>query len=148
LRPERANPISRVTQAIYLPTLKFCLRHRWLTIVVNLIFLLVTFPLATRLGSQFVPALFEGSALYMPTALSTSMSRSTARRRRATVSQSRMYRQRFHPASEVRMSRKTSKDANAIRSMSATRETSATMLRRCWECWSALHPGPRFHLVR
>jgi Cu(I)/Ag(I) efflux system membrane protein CusA/SilA len=69
LRPERANPISRVTQAIYLPTLKFCLRHRWLTIVVNLIFLLVTFPLATRLGSQFMPALFEGSALYMPTAL-------------------------------------------------------------------------------
>jgi Cu(I)/Ag(I) efflux system membrane protein CusA/SilA len=31
LRPEPANPISRVTQAIYLPTLKFCLRHRWLT---------------------------------------------------------------------------------------------------------------------
>jgi len=69
LRPERANPISRVTQAIYLPILKFCLRHRWLTIVVNLIFLLVTFPLATRLGSQFMPAHFEGSTLYMPTAL-------------------------------------------------------------------------------
>ena len=69
LRPERANPISRVTQAIYLPILTFCLRHRWLTIVVNLIFLLVTLPLATRLGSQFMPALFEGSTLYMPTAL-------------------------------------------------------------------------------
>src|SRR5580698_9770803 len=69
LKPESANPISRVTQAIYLPILKFCLRHRWLTIVVNLIFLVVTFPLASRLGSQFMPALFEGSALYMPTAL-------------------------------------------------------------------------------
>src|SRR5580704_2794135 len=69
LRPERANPISRITQAIYLPLLKFCLRHRWLTIVINLIFLMVTFPLASRLGSQFMPALFEGSALYMPTAL-------------------------------------------------------------------------------
>jgi len=69
LKPESANPISRVTQAIYLPILKFCLRHRWSTIVVNLIFLLVTFPLATRLGSQFMPALFEGSTLYMPTAL-------------------------------------------------------------------------------
>ena len=69
LRPESANPISRVTQAIYLPILKFCLRHRWLTIVVNLIFLLVTFPLAWHLGSQFMPALFEGSTLYMPTAL-------------------------------------------------------------------------------
>jgi Cu(I)/Ag(I) efflux system membrane protein CusA/SilA len=69
LRPERANPISRITQVIYLPILKFCLRHRWLTIIVNLIFLLVTFPLATRLGSQFMPPLFEGSTLYMPTAL-------------------------------------------------------------------------------
>jgi Cu(I)/Ag(I) efflux system membrane protein CusA/SilA len=69
LRPERANPISRVTQAIYRPVLKFCLRHRWLTIAVNLIFLVVTFPLASRLGSQFMPPLFEGSTLYMPTAL-------------------------------------------------------------------------------
>src|SRR3989454_3511501 len=42
LRPERANPLSRITQAIYLPILKFCLRHRWLTIAANLIFLIVT----------------------------------------------------------------------------------------------------------
>ena len=39
LRPERANPLSRITQAIYLPILKFCFRHRWLTIAVNLILL-------------------------------------------------------------------------------------------------------------
>jgi Cu(I)/Ag(I) efflux system membrane protein CusA/SilA len=69
LRPERTNPISRITQAIYLPILKFCLRFRWLTIAVNVAFLIVTFPLATRLGSQFMPPLFEGSTLYMPTAL-------------------------------------------------------------------------------
>jgi Cu(I)/Ag(I) efflux system membrane protein CusA/SilA len=69
LRPERANPISRITKAIYLPVLRFCLHHRWLTIAVNLIFLIVTFPLASRLGSQFMPPLFEGATLYMPTAL-------------------------------------------------------------------------------
>jgi copper/silver efflux system protein len=69
LRPETANPISRITQSIYLPILRFCLRHRWLTIAVNLIFLGVTLPLALRLGSQFMPPLYEGSALYMPTAL-------------------------------------------------------------------------------
>ncbi|MFL6306323.1 MAG: efflux RND transporter permease subunit [Candidatus Sulfotelmatobacter sp.] len=69
LRPEGANPISHVTQAIYRPILRFCLRHRWLTIAVNLMFLVVTFPLASRLGSQFMPPLFEGSTLYMPTAL-------------------------------------------------------------------------------
>jgi len=69
LRPESANPISRFTQAIYLPILKFCLRFRWLTIAVNVIFLIVTFPLALKVGSQFMPPLFEGSSLYMPTAL-------------------------------------------------------------------------------
>jgi Cu(I)/Ag(I) efflux system membrane protein CusA/SilA len=69
LQPEETNPISRFTKAIYLPILKFCLRHRWLTIAVNLIFLVATFPLATKLGSQFMPPLFEGSTLYMPTAL-------------------------------------------------------------------------------
>ena len=69
LRPEHTNPIARVTQAIYLPILRFCLRHRWLIIALNLIFLVVTLPLASHLGSQFMPSLYEGSALYMPTAL-------------------------------------------------------------------------------
>lgn len=69
LQPERTNPISRVTQAIYLPILRFCLKFRKTTLIVNLVFLLVTLPLALRLGSQFMPALFEGATLYMPTAL-------------------------------------------------------------------------------
>lgn len=69
LRPESANPISRVTQAVYLPVLRWCLHHRWLTIALNLIFLAVTIPLALHLGTRFMPPLFEGSALYMPTAL-------------------------------------------------------------------------------
>jgi Cu(I)/Ag(I) efflux system membrane protein CusA/SilA len=69
LRPESQNPFSRISQAIYLPILRFALRHRWLTIAVNLIFLSLTIPLALRLGSQFMPPLFEGSSLYMPTAL-------------------------------------------------------------------------------
>ena len=69
LRPESANPILRFTQAIYLPVLRFCLRNRKLTLFVNLVFLLVTFPLALRMGSQFMPPLFEDATLYMPTAL-------------------------------------------------------------------------------
>src|SRR5437660_1425892 len=69
LRPESENPVSRLTQAIYLPVIRFSLRHRWLVIVINVIFLVVTIPLGLTLGSQFMPPLFEGSALYMPTAL-------------------------------------------------------------------------------
>ncbi len=69
LRPESENPVSRFTQALYLPVLRFALRRPWLTIALNLIFLAATIPLAFRLGSQFMPPLYEGSALYMPTSL-------------------------------------------------------------------------------
>src|SRR6266850_8454419 len=69
LRPESGNPFARVTKALYLPVLRFCLRYRKTTLLLNLVFLALTFPLAWRLGSQFMPALYEGSALYMPTAL-------------------------------------------------------------------------------
>src|SRR6202795_2795494 len=69
LRPESRNPLSRLTQAIYLPVLRLCLRYRKTTLILNLIFLVVTLPLALKIGSQFMPPLFEGSALYMPSAL-------------------------------------------------------------------------------
>ncbi len=69
LRPESKNPAARVTQALYLPVLHWCLRHWKLVIAFNLAFLAATIPLYFRLGSQFMPALYEGSALYMPSAL-------------------------------------------------------------------------------
>ncbi|MHB1839786.1 MAG: efflux RND transporter permease subunit, partial [Acidobacteriaceae bacterium] len=69
LRPESKNPIARITQAMYLPVLRWCLRYWKLVIALNLAFLAATIPLYFRLGSQFMPALYEGSALYMPTAL-------------------------------------------------------------------------------
>jgi len=69
LIPEVRNPISRITQAIYLPVLRLCLRFRKTTLLLNLLFLIIALPLALHIGSQFMPPLFEGSALYMPTAL-------------------------------------------------------------------------------
>jgi len=69
LTSESKNPISRITQAIYLPILRVCLTFRKTTLLLNLLFLVVTLPLALHIGSQFMPPLFEGSSLYMPTAL-------------------------------------------------------------------------------
>jgi Cu(I)/Ag(I) efflux system membrane protein CusA/SilA len=69
LRPERKNPAARITQALYLPILRWSLDHWKIVIALNLIFLGLTIPLYFRLGSQFMPALYEGSALYMPSAL-------------------------------------------------------------------------------
>jgi copper/silver efflux system protein len=69
LRPESQNPFARISQAMYLPVLRLCLKYRKTTLALNLLFLAITFPLAWRLGSQFMPPLYEESALYMPTAL-------------------------------------------------------------------------------
>ncbi len=69
LRPEAKNPAARISQAAYLPVLRWCLRHWKVVIVLNVLFLAVTAPLYFRLGSQFMPALYEGSSLYMPSAL-------------------------------------------------------------------------------
>ena len=69
LRPESANPAARFTQRLYLPVLNFALRYRAPTILINVLFLAVTIPLFWRLGSQFMPPLYEGSSLYMPSAL-------------------------------------------------------------------------------
>jgi copper/silver efflux system protein len=67
LKPESANPVSRFTQFLYLPVLRVCLRHRAATVLLGLVFLGLTVPLVTQIGSQFMPPFYEGSALYMPT---------------------------------------------------------------------------------
>lgn len=69
LKPESSNPFARFSQGAYLRVLCWCLKHRKTALALNLVFLLATFPLAFKLGSQFMPPLYEGSALYMPTAL-------------------------------------------------------------------------------
>jgi copper/silver efflux system protein len=69
LRSESLNPFSRLSQAIYRPVLRLCLRFPKTVMFINLAFLALTLPLALKLGSQFMPPLYEGSSLYMPTAL-------------------------------------------------------------------------------
>ena len=69
LRPESTNPAARITQAIYLPILRWSLHHWKLVVALNVLFLAITIPLYFRLGSQFMPALYEGSSLYMPSAM-------------------------------------------------------------------------------
>ena len=68
LKPESTNPVSRFFVWLYDPVLRLALRWRWGLLVANLIVVLLTVPLGLRLGSEFMPPLFEGSFLYMPTA--------------------------------------------------------------------------------
>ena len=65
--PERRNPLSRLLVFLYRPVIRSAIRLRWLTIGVAVIVLSATwFPLQ-RIGSEFMPPLYEGDLLYMPT---------------------------------------------------------------------------------
>src|SRR5262249_18507594 len=44
------------------------LRWKWLMLIVNFAMIPLTIPLVARLGSEFMPPLYEGALLYMPTA--------------------------------------------------------------------------------
>jgi Cu(I)/Ag(I) efflux system membrane protein CusA/SilA len=69
IRAESDNPINRALIAGYRPVLDLVLRHPRGTLVAAAIVLLLTLLPYARLGSEFMPALDEGTLLYMPTAL-------------------------------------------------------------------------------
>ena len=69
LKPETANPITRTLERIYTPILKWCLKWRKTTLGINLLALALGVVMMTRLGSEFMPPLDEGSLLFMPVTL-------------------------------------------------------------------------------
>ncbi|MCB1630774.1 MAG: efflux RND transporter permease subunit, partial [Pseudomonadales bacterium] len=66
IRPEQHNPVNRVLVAAYRPLIGIVLRHRWATLACALCMLGVTVVPMTRIGSEFMPTLNEGTLLYMP----------------------------------------------------------------------------------
>jgi Cu(I)/Ag(I) efflux system membrane protein CusA/SilA len=66
---ERANPLNRVLIKIYRPIINFVLAHRGPTIGTSIVILILTWIPWTRIGSEFMPPLDEGTILYMPTTL-------------------------------------------------------------------------------
>ncbi|MCG7392924.1 CusA/CzcA family heavy metal efflux RND transporter [Microvirga sp. ACRRW] len=67
--PEHRNPINRFLIWIYRPVIQGVLKAKGLTIVLALVALGVTVWPARQLGSEFMPALNEGTLMYMPTTL-------------------------------------------------------------------------------
>lgn len=67
--PEERNPINRFFIAIYQPILAKALKAKWLTIAVACALLVSMAIPILRTGSEFMPALYEGDLLYMPTTL-------------------------------------------------------------------------------
>jgi Cu(I)/Ag(I) efflux system membrane protein CusA/SilA len=69
LKPESANPLTGFLERLYTPILAFCLRWRKTILAINLAALITGALLLTRLGSEFMPPLDEGSLLFMPVTL-------------------------------------------------------------------------------
>ncbi|MGA2297377.1 MAG: CusA/CzcA family heavy metal efflux RND transporter [FCB group bacterium] len=68
-RPENKNPVTNIFIKIYEPIIHWVLKHRKITILINVIALLITVPMILNTGSEFMPPLDEGSILYMPVTL-------------------------------------------------------------------------------
>ncbi|MFQ5743898.1 MAG: efflux RND transporter permease subunit [Acidobacteriota bacterium] len=67
IRSERENPINRLLLALYDPLVHLVLRWRWAVVAATLLVSALTFVPFSRLGSEFMPPLWEGDLLYMPT---------------------------------------------------------------------------------
>lgn len=69
IMPEHKNPLNRALTWLYQPVIAFVLRFRVLTILLAVAVVGATFWPASKVGSEFMPALNEGTLFYMPTTL-------------------------------------------------------------------------------
>jgi Cu(I)/Ag(I) efflux system membrane protein CusA/SilA len=69
IMPEARNPVNRVLIWLYRPIIAGVLRWKKLTILAALAVLGISIYPASRIGSEFMPILNEGTLLYMPASL-------------------------------------------------------------------------------
>jgi len=69
IMPEAKNPVNRFLIWIYRPIIAGVMRWKKTTIFIALLALVVSIYPASRLGSEFMPTLNEGTLLFMPSSL-------------------------------------------------------------------------------
>ncbi|MDP1940758.1 MAG: efflux RND transporter permease subunit [Gallionella sp.] len=69
IMPEQKNPLNRFMIRVYRPLIATVLLRKKTTLALALVVLVITIYPASRLGSEFMPTLNEGSLLYMPASL-------------------------------------------------------------------------------
>jgi copper/silver efflux system protein len=69
IAPEGKNPLNRLLIWAYKPFAQLALRFPKTVLLLALLVLAATVPAFTRLGSEFMPPLYEGALLYMPSGL-------------------------------------------------------------------------------
>lgn len=66
---EDDHPVSRIMHRIYHPVVNFVVRFRKSVVLVAFLMVLGTVPIMMKIPTEFMPALNEGTILYMPTAV-------------------------------------------------------------------------------
>ena len=66
IRSEKNNPISRFLHWIYEPAVRFVLRFKVFVIVTGVVIVALTIIPFMKLGTEFMPPLYEGTLFYMP----------------------------------------------------------------------------------
>ena len=69
IRREADNPVERHLVRLYTPLLEAALRHRGAVLIATGVLLASAAVPLQRIGTEFMPALYEGELLYMPTTL-------------------------------------------------------------------------------
>lgn len=67
MKKEEANPLTKVLIKVYHPVVDFVMKRRWWVVGAALVIILITIVPFSKLGSEFMPPLYEGDLLYMPT---------------------------------------------------------------------------------
>jgi Cu(I)/Ag(I) efflux system membrane protein CusA/SilA len=67
--PESKNPVNRALIAVYRPVIAWVMRNKVVTIVAAVAISAATLWPASKLGTEFMPTLNEGTLFYMPTSL-------------------------------------------------------------------------------
>jgi Cu(I)/Ag(I) efflux system membrane protein CusA/SilA len=66
IRPEEKNPISWLLHKLYEPVVHGVLHFRKTVLILGLIILVLTYYPFKKLGTEFMPPLYEGTLFYMP----------------------------------------------------------------------------------
>ncbi len=69
MKKEEDNPVTKFLMDIYHPIVDFVMKKRWWVIILSVLIVAGSYIPFSKLGSEFMPPLYEGDLLYMPTTL-------------------------------------------------------------------------------
>ncbi len=69
MKKEDDNPITKSLMRAYEPIVGFVIRKRWWVLIISGLVVMASWYPYSKLGSEFMPPLYEGDLVYMPTTL-------------------------------------------------------------------------------